>query len=67
MRNTYTMKKRMIAMILCFAMIATYLPGMIYRVNAASGNKKVDPATIHGWTQYFGSDVMSTEYTGITS
>ena len=64
MRDTYTMKKRMIAMILCFAMIATYLPGMIYRANAASGNKTVDPATIHGWKQYFGSDVMSTEYTG---
>ncbi|MBR2309087.1 MAG: DUF11 domain-containing protein [Oscillospiraceae bacterium] len=65
MRKTYTLKDRLIAMLLCIAMVAAYLPGMIMNATAAaSDNKIVDPYTIHDWKQYFGPDVMSTEYAG---
>lgn len=65
MRKTYSMKKRIIAMLLCIAMVAAYLPGMIATASAAQAdNKAVDPSTIDAWQQYFGADIMSTEYTG---
>ncbi len=65
MRTTYTLYQKVLAILVCVAMIAAYLPGMVLEASAAlPGNKKVDLPTIDGWQAYFGSDVMSTEYTG---
>ena len=65
MRRTYSFGKRLMAMLLCIAMVAVYFPGMRLSASAAEiKNKVVDPSTIDGWEQYFGPDVISTEYTG---
>ncbi|MBQ8797134.1 MAG: hypothetical protein IJZ56_02950, partial [Oscillospiraceae bacterium] len=65
MRKTYTIERRFVALLLCVAMVLAYLPGMVSIAAAAPADgKTVDPYTIHDWQQYFGEDIMSTEYTG---
>ena len=65
MRKTYTIEKRFVALLLCVAMVLAYLPCLVSIAAAAPTDCKiVDPYTIHDWQQYFGTDVMSTEYTG---
>lgn len=64
MKGHYSIGKRLMAALLCFAMVAAYLPAMAIGASAAPATGVVDPPTIDGWHQYFGPDVMSTEYTG---
>ena len=60
--------KRLLSLILCVAMIASFLPQMDLSAKAISvqeiSDKTVDPSTLEGWMDYFGPDVISTEYTG---
>ena len=63
--------KKAISLLLCMAMILTYLPlsmltvaGASQPLNIVSGSKKVDVSTINGWEQYFGPDKMDTEFSG---
>ena len=66
MKGTYTIGKRLLAMLVCIAMVASYLPGMALPVKAAISevDKVIDPSTINDWEQYFGPDAITTEYTG---
>ena len=69
MKKTYSLGKRLLALVVTLALVLTFMPNVSLRANAAittanmvQGSKKVDPSTIHNWKQYF--DIMSTEYVG---
>lgn len=65
MRGTYSIGKRLLAMLLCIAMVAAYLPGMALSASAADADNKVaDPSTMDGWEKFFGTNVFSTEFAG---
>lgn len=65
MRGTHCIGKRLLAMLLCIAMVAAYLPGMALTASAAEQvNKVADPATLDGWEKFFGPDVLNTEFAG---
>lgn len=67
MRRTNGLGKRLLAMLLCIAMIAAYLPGIAQPVSAAVVNqadKVVDLSTMDDWKALFGPDVLSTEFAG---
>ena len=65
MRGTYSFGKRFLAMLLCLAMLAAYLPGMAVTASAAEiAGKVADPSTMNGWEQYFGPNVLNTEFAG---
>lgn len=65
MRGTYSFTKRLLAVVICIAMIAAYLPGMALPAAAAvAEDKTVDPSTMDDWQAYYGPDVLSTEYAG---
>ncbi len=63
--------KRLMSLLVCFAIIAACLP--VFALDAAAANttlyivedsKKADPSTLDGWKQYFGPDKMDTEFAG---
>ncbi len=60
MRGKYTIGKRMLALLLCLAMVAAYLPRLAMDAKAATmvfgglGEKKTDPATVNNWKNYIG-------------
>ena len=60
--------KRVLSLILCFAMVAALLPRVTLPAKAISAQeitgKTVDPSTLEAWQQYFGADAITTEYTG---
>ena len=61
----YTLKNRFVAMFLVLAMLASYLPGMVFTAEAAdNANKAADPSTMNDWMDYFGPDKLSTEFAG---
>ena len=72
--KTYTFRKRVIAFLLCIAMVAAYLPGMVLTASAAAGtddSRVVDPHTLNQWQKYFGlmdgsynNVELTTEYAG---
>ena len=74
MRGTYTIGKRILAMLLCIALLAVYLPSGILPVSAEpsdSYSAVVDAHTLEKWREYFGQmtnhaqDVeLTTEYAG---
>lgn len=65
MRGTYSFGKRLLAIILCIAMVAAYFPGMALTTAAAQiGGKQTDPATINRWKELFGESSITTEYAG---
>lgn len=72
MRGTYSFGKRLLALLLCIAMVAAYLPGMTMPAKAATNdNTTVDPETLDQWQNYFGqmapnanNVALTTEYAG---
>lgn len=69
--NNKIFLKKAISLLLCMAMVLTYLPlsmltvaGASQPLNIVSGSKLVDVSTMDGWKQYFGPDKMDTEFTG---
>lgn len=71
MKMTYSLGKRLLALVVTMALVLSFMPSVALTANAAittadmvKYSKVVDPYTIHNWKQYFGPDVMSTEYTG---
>lgn len=67
MRGTYSFGKRLLAMLLCVAMVAAYLPGMALPAKAAitsDADKIVDLSTMDDWKELFGPGVLSTEFAG---
>lgn len=65
MRGTYSIGKRFLAMLLCIAMVAAYLPGMALSASAAdTADKVADPSTMDGWEKFFGPNVLNTEFAG---
>jgi len=65
MKGTYSIGKRLLALLLCVAMIAVYLPSMAMNVSAADEiNKVADPSTMNDWENFFGPNKLSTEFAG---
>ncbi len=65
MKGTYNLGKRLLAIMICIAMVISYLPAMALTASAAEGgNKVVDPSTVNRWKDLFGPGVLSTEYAG---
>ena len=72
MTSNYSLRKRTVALLLCLAMLAAYLPGMVYHASAAgTDNRVADPHTLDQWQKYFGAmdgsynDVLlTTEFAG---
>lgn len=69
MKNT--MMKRFLSVLLCMALILSYLPGGILKsmaagvdTNALWGEKKADGSTMDTWQSYFGPNKMDTEFAG---
>ena len=62
---------KLLSLVLCLAMLASYLPATALTVAGAdqvldivSGSKKADPSTLDGWKTYFGPEKMDTEFAG---
>ena len=63
--------KRLISLLVCFAIIAACLPVFALDASAVSStlnivenSKKADPDTLDGWKYYFGPDKLDTEFAG---
>ena len=72
MSKRYTLTKRLMALLVCAAMLIAYIPGVaIYTKAAANDNTTVDPHTLDQWQKYFGELAdnvnnveLTTEYAG---
>ena len=74
MRGKYTIGMRILAMLLCVALLAVYLPTRILPVSAVpsdSYNAVADDHTLEKWRDYFGpitnhaqNVALTTEYAG---
>ncbi len=65
MKRVYTVEKRVLAMLLCIAIIAAYLPGMPMRAAAAvQGDAVADPGTAYTWETMMGTDADGNRYAG---
>ena len=65
MKGTHSFGKRLLAMLLCVAMVASYLPGMALSASAQTkADKVVDPSTMDDWQNFFGPNKLSTEFAG---
>lgn len=65
MRRTYSIEKRLLAMILSIAMIAVYLPGMVMNASAAvPADTITDPGTAHTWETMMGTELDGNRYAG---
>ncbi len=67
----HTVFKRMLSLVICLALVLSYLPGGLLRSKAAGvgteapwGEKKADVSTMDKWETYFGPDKMDTEFAG---
>ena len=63
--------KKVLSLLICMAMILSYIPGFGVTAKAAtgdmnivSGSKKADPSTLNGWEAYFGESKLDTEFAG---
>ena len=58
--------KRILALLLAFAMIVTSIPSMGFTTHAANteDTRITDDSTIDNWKRYFGEDVMNTTNAG---
>ncbi len=66
-----TLFKKALSLLMCLALVLSYLPSGVLRAAAAgepltvvSGSKKADPSTLSGWERYFGPQKMDTEFAG---
>ena len=50
-RGTYTLKNRLIAMLICIVMIVGMIP-VIASAAESSDSRIVDPSTINSWTEW---------------
>ena len=65
MKATYTIEKRILAILVCIAMIAAYLPGTILNASAAAADEIVtDPGTAYTWESMMGTDTDGNRYAG---
>ncbi len=65
MTRTHSIGKRLLALLLCVAMVAVYLPSMAMNASAAEGISKVaDASTMNDWENFFGPNKLSTEFAG---
>ena len=65
MKDTYSIGKRLLAMLLCVAMVAAYLPGIALNAKAAAaGDVVTDPGTAYTWENMMGTDTDGNRYAG---
>ena len=63
MRGTKSIERRLLAVLMCLAMLFSYLPGMALDAAAAEDPRTVDPHTLDQWQNYFG--VMDGSYNNV--
>ncbi|MBE7065527.1 MAG: hypothetical protein E7384_06940 [Ruminococcaceae bacterium] len=56
--------KRFISVMLCIALIITYLPTTVFAAPDTNITRTADPSTMDGWKDFFLQDVLSTENAG---
>lgn len=56
--------KRFISVVLCVAMIITYLPATVVAASDTNITRTADPSTMDSWKEFFLKDVISTENAG---
>lgn len=54
MKTKFTVTKRILAIVLCIALLAAYLPSRILYATAAADSRVADAHTLDQWKQYFG-------------
>ena len=59
MTKTFTKTKKLLSVLLCIALMASYLPSVSWSASAApafAGNKVSDTHTLHNWETFFGKN-----------
>ena len=58
--RTNSKKRQFLISLLCLLLVFTMIPTISVPAFAATDTREVDPSTIDGWKQYFGTDVKNT-------